>query len=243
MNENYQDAMAARISRRSFLDMEIEPQKLELLQHKIAEVNAESGLHVTWLPDGAAAMAGGKSYGMFHGVRALLVLKGDRKLPHLREKIGYFGEILVLEATALGLGTCWVGGTFDRTLLSVPEGEELVCVVPVGKVRTEATLKERMIRGAIHRKSKPIDQLLQTDEPIGEDLRRAMELVQRAPTARNLQKVSFIRKDGQISAHVPDDYPMDLVDLGICKLHFELGFGGKFAWGNGGKVEPMIQSS
>lgn len=236
MNLNDQDAIAARISRRSFLDEEIEPQRLEQLQQKIAEVNAESGLHVTWLPDGAAAMAGGKSYGMFHGVRALLVLKGDGKLPHLKEKIGYFGEILVLKATALGLGTCWVGGTFDRSLMSVPQGEELICVVPVGKVRAEATLKERMIRGAIHRKSKTIDQLLQTDEPVSENLRRAMELVQRAPTARNLQKVNFTLKDGEISAHVPDDYPMDLVDLGICKLHFELGFGGKFAWGNGGKL-------
>jgi len=236
MNLNDQEAIAARISRRSFLDEEIEPQRLEQLQQKIAEVNAESGLHVTWLPDGAAAMAGGKSYGMFHGVRALLVLKGDGKLPHLKEKIGYFGEILVLKATALGLGTCWVGGTFDRSLMSVPQGEELICVVPVGKVRAEATLKERMIRGAIHRKSKTIDQLLQTDEPVSENLRRAMELVQRAPTARNLQKVSFTLKDGEISAHVPDDYPMDLVDLGICKLHFELGFGGKFAWGNGGKL-------
>lgn len=236
MNANYQDAIAARISRRSFLDEEIEPELLDQLQQKVAEVNAESGLNITWLPDGAAAMAGGKSYGMFHGVRALLLLKGDRQLPHVREKIGYYGEILVLEATALGLGTCWVGGTFDRTLLSLPEGEELVCVVPVGKVRSEATLKERMIRGAVHRKSKTIDQLLQADESISPKLRHAMELVQRAPTARNLQKVSFTLKNGEISAHVPDDYPMDLVDLGICKLHFELGFGGKFAWGNGGTL-------
>ncbi|MEG2852532.1 MAG: nitroreductase family protein, partial [Hydrogenoanaerobacterium sp.] len=71
---------------------------------------------------------------------------------------------------------------------------------------------------------------------ISDELRRSMELVQRAPTTRNLQKASFMLKDGVITAGVPDDYHLDMVDLGICKLHFECGMGGKFDLGNGGKL-------
>lgn len=236
MKQDYAEAIAVRISRRTYCNDEIAPQLLEVLKQRIAEVNRESGLNITWLADGGAAMAGGKSYGMFHGVRSLLVLKGDSGLPYLREKIGYYGESLLLEATALGLGTCWVGGTFDKKALAVPAEEELVCVAPVGHVAKKETVKEKLMRGVVHRKSKSIEELLQADVPVSDELRHAMELVQRAPTARNLQKVTFVLKDGVITAHVPDDYHLDMVDLGICKLHFECGMQGRFEWGNGGKL-------
>ncbi len=47
----------------------------------------------------------------------------------------------------------------------------------------------------------------------------------------------------RITAGVPDDAPFDLVDLGICKLHFEIGMRElfpqcRFAWGNGGTFNP-----
>ncbi|MCL1873280.1 MAG: hypothetical protein FWF85_04100, partial [Clostridiales bacterium] len=32
------------------------------------------------------------------------------------ERLGYYGELWLLQATALGLATCWVGGTFKRKL-------------------------------------------------------------------------------------------------------------------------------
>ena len=71
----------------------------------------------------------------------------------------------------------------------------------------------------------------------------AMELVQHAPTARNTQKVVFSFFGDRITAGVPDDAPFDLVDLGICKLHFEIGMRElfpqcRFAWGNGGTFNP-----
>ena len=235
---DYTEAISARISRRSYLSTEIPPETLAVLKQKIAEINAESGLSIAWLEDGSGAMEGGKSYGMFSGVRGIMLLKGDRTLPHLREMVGYYGERLVLEATALGLGTCWVGGTFDKKALSVPEHEELVCVVPAGPVRSEGTWKEKLIRGVTHRKSKTVEELLQADRPIDDRLRRAMELVRLAPTARNGQKVTFLLKDESITAHVPDDYHLDLVDLGICKLHLECSLGGKFEPGNGGRLLP-----
>lgn len=236
MNLDYEAAILARTSRRTYLDTEIQPQALATLKQKLEEVNEESGLSITWQADGGAAMAGGKSYGMFRGVRGMLLMKGERTLPHLLEKIGYYGEVLILEATALGLGTCWVGGTFDKGMLSVPGNEELVCVAPVGNVRDKASLKEKFLRGVTHRKSKTVEALLQADEPVSVELRRAMELVQRAPTARNTQKVTFTLANGTITAHVPESYHLDLVDLGICKLHLVCGLGGQFAWGNGGAL-------
>ena len=234
------EAIEERISRRSYLEEPIPLEKLAVLLDEIDQVNSESGLTVAFAEDGSDAFDAGKSYGLFSGVRSLLVFKGEKELPHLREKVGYYGERLLLAATQLGLGSCWVGGTFDKKSpsLHTEEWEEIVCVSPVGCVRREETLKEKVVRAAIHRGTKSIAQMIRADRPLTPEETRAMELVQRAPTARNTQKVQFRFEGERISAWVPDDYPFDLVDLGICKYHFEAGMEGRFQWGNGGVFCP-----
>lgn len=234
---DFKEAIMVRTSCRSYLKDPIESEILESLKEKIEAVNAESQLTISWLEDGRAAMEGGKSYGLFKGVRSMLAVKGPSELPHLREKAGYYGQKLVLEAAILGLGTCWVGGTFDKSALKIPDNEELVCVITVGNTADKPTLKDRFIRGIIRRNTKTVDQLITSDVPLSKEISEAMELVQRAPTARNQQKVTFKLEKGKITAHVPDDYTFDLVDLGICKLHFECGAKGKFGLGNGASLE------
>ena len=52
---------------------------------------------------------------------------------NLEEKCGYYGQELILTAHSMGLGTCWIGGTYDRErcLHLIPEDEELVCIAAV----------------------------------------------------------------------------------------------------------------
>jgi hypothetical protein len=45
---------------------------------------------------------------------AAVVFAGDFHLPRYMEAVGYFGEGIILEATSLGLGTCWMTGSFSR---------------------------------------------------------------------------------------------------------------------------------
>lgn len=228
-------AIQNRISRRSYLGTPLAENHLETLFQAMEQANSESGLTITFLADGGEAFEGTKSYGMFSGVKSMLLLKGPSDLPHLKEKVGYYGEELILLATSLGLGTCWVGGTFDKSSASFGIGPEetLVCVVPVGNVAEKETMKEKMIRGTVRHKVKEIEQMVEADRPLTEEENAAMALVQIAPTARNTQKVLFHFNGDTITATVPDDYPFDLVDLGICKYHFEQGMKGKFQWGNG----------
>lgn len=44
----------------------------------------------------------------------------------------------------------------------------------------------------------------------------------------------FKYENNILSAHIEDDYSMDLLDLGIVKRHFEIGAKGTFEFGNGG---------
>ena len=129
------EAMQARTSRRTYLSTPIEEEKVAELNLLIDQYNATGDLSIFLLLNGDAVFSSLiKSYGLFKGVKAIFVLKGPKSNPDLKEKLGYYGEMLVLEATRLGLGTCWVGGTFDHNhaLLQVAADEQLVSVITVG---------------------------------------------------------------------------------------------------------------
>ena len=96
---------------------------------------------------------------------------------------GVIGEAFVLEATAMGLGTCWVTGSLRRNLLPVKlqPGEELLCAIAVGQPAEPLTAPAA-------RQRKAPEQLCRGDwRAWPEQLVRAAALVQQAPSALNLQ--------------------------------------------------------
>ncbi len=228
------EAMDIRCSRRSYIGTPLESTFLEEARRTVREINAASGLSFTLVEDAKAAFASvWKTGGLFSGVRSILMAKGPADDPHLFEKVGHEGERFVLEMTRLGLGTCWVGATFDEKTLPVPEGERLVCVIPVGPVPAEPTAKEQMIRKTLRGKGRSLESRYEVSGTVPAWFYRGMDAVGKAPSARNTQKAGFSCRDGRVTASIPDDYRFDLVDLGIAKLHFEIAAGGQFEMGNG----------
>jgi len=233
---DYFEAINTRISRRTYLDTPIEAKKLQQLENIIDKYNKEADLSMALVPDGSSAFSGlRKSYGMFKNVRSIIVLKGKKEDPNLNEKTGQFGEMLVLEATKMGLGTCWVGGTFDRdnTVLKAGANEELTCVITIGNVVSDQSFKEKMIRNLTHRKTKPVEAFYEADTAVPQWFLAGIQAVQKAPSAVNLQPVKFEYKKGEVTAFVKEE--RFLTDLGIAKAHFSLTAGGTFEFGNHGK--------
>ena len=231
-------AIYRRSSRRNYLDVPMDPADVEALQNLILELGGKGDRSIRLVLDNQAAFKGfRKSYGMLTGVRNYIALVGNRDDIVAVEKLGYYGELLVLHATALGLGTCWVGGTFDRSscTLDLMRGESIICVITVGYVPTEMNGRERFIYRVIHRKTKTIDDMYASDVAAPNWFLAGMKAVQRAPSARNRQPVKFTYKNEVVTASVnkiAGDY--NAVDLGIAKLHFELGAGGgEWDFGNG----------
>ena len=133
---NITQAIDKRKSRRTYLPTPIRPENIALLKSRIEEYNQRSGLTMRFMENGAFAFSGlRKSYGMFKGVQSLFIMKGLKGASNLKEKIGYYGELLVLEASALGLGTCWVGAFPEqpvKKLLGVPYHIRIVAITPLG---------------------------------------------------------------------------------------------------------------
>jgi hypothetical protein len=229
---NYKNEIENRISRRNYIETPIESEKVEVLRKLIEELNEKSGLSIKFIEDASDAFSGfRKSYGMLKGVHSVILLQGDVSDANLKEKCGYFGEIVVLEAIKLGLGTCWVGGSFEKgnkAFIDEVTSIKPVCVITIGNVPENKSAREKLIYKLTHRKSKSAYEMYKSDITPPDWFLSGMDAVAKAPTAANSQKVFFeLLADGDVKASVPGNSEFDLVDLGICKLHFELGSGKK----------------
>jgi hypothetical protein len=237
---DYLDAIDLRCSRRSYSNLPISQGKVDKLNKIIGELNIESGLDIEYMVDGSDAFGGiKKSYGMFKNVRALIVLKGNISDINLKEKVGYFGEKIILEATKIGLGTCWVGGTFDKNnkLFDISKDKNMVCVITIGNVEEQKTIKEKAIYSIIHRKAIPLGKLYTTDtENLPSWFIDGIKASVKTPTAINSMKFRFEYVSGIVTINIPDNTAFDMVDLGIAKLHFEIGSGKKFKLGNNAEL-------
>lgn len=236
------EAIDKRRSRRRYTGKPISEKIIDEFAAEITKFNHDSGLSMFFLENGSRAFEGiRKSYGLLKGVRSLIVLKGDSNDVHMKEKCGYYGERLVLDATKLGLGTCWVAGSYDKKdpAFKCEAGQEVVSVIAIGLVEPNNSAGENFINKLTHRKSKPLSDFFSLhhfDAPAPEWFMKGIEAVAKAPSAANSQPVYLVfdKATDTITAHVSGKRATDLIDLGIAKLHFEIATGGTFSLGNGG---------
>jgi hypothetical protein len=233
---NYTKAIEKRSSRRTYTDKPIDKSCIEHLNNLITLCNNESDLNLQLHVNDDNALIGLKmSYGLFKNVQNYIALVGKKDDKNLLEKLGYYGEKIVLEATLLDLGTCWVGGTYDKKTCKceVAENETLIGIITIGHVPDDRTWKEKMIYSLTHRRTKEIKDMLFSDTEIPSWMLEAMIAVQRAPSAVNMQPVRFEYKNGQVRATILRNKGYELIDLGIAKLHFEIGSGYRGKWERG----------
>jgi len=241
-----QDAVNIRCSRRKYLSNPIESLCVAKLKALITEYQDHGGLDIRLVLENGVAFNGfRKSYGMFSGVRNYIGLIGDKSDLVNTEKLGYYGELLVLHATILGLGTCWVGGSFHREScpFDLHKSESIICAIAVGHVPHNLGMRENFIRKITHRKTKSIEQMYKSTNIVPEWFISGIKSVQMAPSAVNRQPVTFSYTGGNAVTASVKDITGDCyaLDLGIAKLHFELGAdGGTWGFGNGAEFNKGI---
>ena len=221
------DAIKARHAVRKYTDRPIEAEKIASLRAATETLNAESGLHLQLVLDEPKAFSSGiLKYGAISGVRNYFAMVG-KKGREAEEKIGYYGEQLVLLAQTLGLNTCWVGLTFKEVdeVISLADGEQLHCVIALG-YGVDAGKQHPL---------KPIEKFYEAEGEIPEWFRRGMDAAVLAPTAVNQQKFKFILHEGNKVSAEPTFFLTGrsylYYDLGIVKCHFEIGAGKEhFTW-------------
>lgn len=176
------------------------------------------------------------------GATHFAALVGKEDSPYIR--VGYKGEALVLEATAMGLATCWLGGTFKqkeaRELAELEDGEKLFNIITIGKPTKPL---EQISDG--ERKRKPLEKLVQSTN--GASLadiepwqNSALKCARIAPSSMNIQPWRFACAKDVICMVASGLFNKSAeLDLGIAMLHIDLGAavaGIRGQWGMDGAV-------
>lgn len=215
------DIIRNRHSVRQYLDKPIPEEVRVQLDAYAEELNRVGGLRMQILYDEPSCFSSRMAqYGQFSQANNYIALVG-RKAPGLEERCGYYGELLVLKAQALGLNTCWVALTHGKSKATVTPGEKEVILISLGYGKTQ---------GVPHRGKSAADvATLSPDDPAW--YQRGLEAALLAPTAINQQKFRFQRQGNRVSAKAGVLGTHLQVDLGIVKCHFALGAGEEnFVW-------------
>ncbi len=170
------------------------------------------------------------------GAAQYAALIADMGSPNACLHAGISGEALVLEATSLGLGTCWVAGTYRRSELNIPltGREKMLAVIPFGVPADPA--------GASERTRKPLRQLCR-DDPAQWPLWafNAAEAVRAAPSGLNRQPWRFSCTG---STMMLTSRRFGTLDDGIAVLHMECALAdAQRAWQFGERARSVLVRS
>jgi nitroreductase len=260
-----QEAIEARHSVRAYKEQPLAEEVVKVLEEQIAILNQEGQLHIQLILNEPKAFQGTLAkYGKFRGVTNYIVMAGKKaaskreegktgfdspereqartkfKSDDLDERVGYYGEHLVLLAQTLGLNTCWVGLSYSKVpgTYVLDEGEKIACYIAIGYGETQG----------VGHKIKTVEQVSRSDvRTLGSSkdatditpswFTKGVEAALLAPTAVNQQKFSFEYVGMSNNRHqVRAKKGFSLIgytkmDLGIAKCHFEIGAGiDNFDW-------------
>lgn len=241
--KEWYNAIDIRTSRRTYEDTPIYTNQIKSIENLIKEINLESNLNIQLIKDGKAAFSNFKSsYGLITGVNSFIALVGNKNIEYVQNKIGYYGEFLALESTKLRLGSCWIGGTYDKkaaeNIINIKDNENLYCIIAIGNVKENKNLKEKLI-SSFSKKRKPFDKvLISSEKEIPTWVRTGIEAVIKAPSAINRQPWKYTFNDNIVKVYSEKgNSGYDDIDIGISMAHFELGarkenYNGRWEYGD-----------
>ncbi|MDF2545950.1 MAG: nitroreductase [Anaerosolibacter sp.] len=181
------------------------------------------------------------TYGVIKGAQdyiAAIVENGEKDL----EQLGYVLENLILYAASIGLGTCWLGGTFKKSefvrLVSLKDNEIMPIVTPIGYPGDKKSVVESFMRFAAgSNQRKPWKELFFNERfsvPLEEknlqDYASALEAVRLAPSASNKQPWRILKKGRTYHFYLKTNkgygeklgYNIQRIDMGIAMCHFQM---------------------
>ncbi len=244
-----------RHSVRTYEERPLSAEDKEKLMAYASSLSNPFGAHVSFRlleKNGAQKSEKLGTYGVIKGTKFFIgatVPDGEFAL----EALGYDFEKLILYATHLGLGTCWLAGTFNRSgfaaAMGVKENELFPAVSAIGYPAAKKSLTESLFRGTLKSNQRKQWNTLFFKNDFTTHLTEAdagayatpLEMLRLAPSATNKQPWRVVQSNNAYHFYeeqapgYSDAGPVDIqrVDVGISVCHFHLtalenGLTGKF---------------
>ncbi len=258
------ETIKKRCSVRTYQDKELESGVRTMLQSYMDSLENPFGMPVKkYIIDKKLASEGEKlgTYGVIKGASSFMGISvPDINLAHVAA--GYEFENLILEATALGLGTVWLAATFNRegfaSAMGIPQNELFPAISPVGYPAAKRSMAESLMRTAMRSSNrKEWSSLFYMDNfqnPLSKDMAgeyvEALEMLRLAPSNKNTQPWRVLKSCNDYHFYVTyksgiskGEEIIKRVDAGIALSHFhqtalELGLKGCFKQAEPENIKP-----
>ena len=253
MTQSIQEIIEQRYSCRSYTDEPIQETHRQalynfIMAHRTGPLGTQARFElVSATQDDRQSLKGLGTYGYIKNPTCFII-GAIRQSPKYLEEYGYLLEHIILYATDMGLGTCWLGGTFSKSnfakKISLRDEEAIPAVVSTGcSVKKNGSGEWTRSYLKANRRF-PTDQLFFADEfgnPLVMDAAgeysQPLEMVRRAPSASNKQPWRIVRVGdawhfylqrtkgygkGTLIFRMLRLADLQRVDIGIAMCHFEL---------------------
>ena len=155
-NESINEIIKRRKSVRTYKTDEVSNETIEKLNKYIEKLNGVFNKSVIFkILDSNEHINGARlgTYGVIKGASKFIAVKINNDDESLIE-LGYKMEELILYATSLGLGTCWIGGTFKKgqfaKAMEVNQEEILPIISPIGYESENKSFLEKTMKKVSH---------------------------------------------------------------------------------------------
>ena len=228
------EAIARRRSRRNYKPDPLEDGPVQALENTCHQFRPFEGTRAVLVRQPADRVFHGLvgGYGKIKGAPIFIAFIGDAANPNVNEQVGYTGEGIILEATALGLATCWVGGMFNEvvvgSLVGLNTGEKVLAVTPVGYPAPKLSFEDKLMAGfGRNYRRKPLSKLVSgtPKESWPEWVAESLATARLSPSAVNRQPWRFHVGQGALAVSVDgkDTYKISKrLDCGIAMLHIHV---------------------
>lgn len=228
------EAIKIRRSRRTYDGVPLDARIIESLSGFCASFRPVEGPRLVLLPHAAPEIfLGIGSYGSVRNAPSAVVFVAPAMGDHVAEAVGYMSAALLLEATRLGLDTCWVGGAFrPRTTgraAGLKAGERVWGVTPIGHAAATVSGMERVVFGmkqGVPKPRKALEEIApELDAHAPAWVREGIAAARLAPSAYNRQPWRFRYVNGRVRVALDGaDTPKitKRIDCGIAMQHFEV---------------------
>lgn len=239
-----EDIVKARYSVRTYTNEAISAEKIKQIKDYIKILTNPFAVKVNFTLLETKNLTDTKKLGTYGVIKGsdnyigATVSKGELAL----EALGYEFEKLVLYLTSIGLGTCWLGGTFDRSsfanALEVNEKELFPIISPIGYAADKKRFADTLVRKIAKSDQREPWNKLFFDKELNTSLNKenagsyesVLEMVRLAPSASNKQPWRIVQ-EGTLYHFYEEkakgysdrfDYDIQAIDIGIAACHFHL---------------------
>ena len=242
------EAIRKRESVRTYTDERLTQEQVNKIERFIRETKApfgvEARIEFTQTETGEKPVKLG-TYGYISGASDYIMLI-YKESPLAEVGSAYLFEQVVLFCTNMGLGTCWLGGSFSRgdfkKQVNLQLGEKLRIVSPVGYSSGKRRFLDFLIKPnkQIKKPRKPFNKIFYNKDfstPLEENMagiyHQPLEMVRLGPSANNKQSWRVVKDGETLHFYKTSSFGFSAIDIGIALCHFEqscieLGIKGRF---------------